>query len=401
MKVRGNVKISGDLLIQTQNSLAKPGHTLYAVNPEGEVTWGNIKIPDVDAGETYERNSIIVGPSGDLYIARVHGADGGDLTSTLWIQLTNAGGGATDLVYTRDSLIPNGTSTAEVGGIGKNGVFETASDFDPPQKINDILDAMLFPTTIPTKNNEVVTMTLETSAGIDVFNKMVEIGTSLDIMATMGESLGTWSPNSELLYLPPNEWSFNMSGTIITRQATNSATKTITGTAASYSFIGTSHLLAGITPTDNKGVSYTGTTAKDVSVPTSGSVEISFGFPIFIATLATKYTAANIEANVTRAMLTSVTNGDGLTLPKTLTKANKTTDLVCSLKFPYILVPDSYGKSLTSFFDEMSSKDYVAEFDVVPFNLTLDGSPIPYKAYIFKNATSIDGVANRIVITIA
>lgn len=396
MKIRGNVKISGDLLVKTQASTPEAGKVLYSADIDGKVRWGDVIIPDVITTKLYDENSIVVDKfaTGDLFLAIIDAADGGMLLDgSKWSRLTNGVAATGGHFYEISSTIPANTLTADVGGV--TDVYGTAGDFTPNVPVSAVLDAILFPTIIPSvASKESMSLSLKTSAGINVKGRMIEWGTAMDVTATISTSFGSWAPNGESLYLGASSWDFNMAGESRPNLAAPTTTKNILGTLSSYAFSGLAHLMAGVDPEDNKGVTYTGKPAKDIS---EGPVLVKFGFPILVASLPEKHDISDIATYLNRGMFAPVTNSDGLTITTAVTKMDRTAALACSLEYPHILVPATYGKSLTSFWDDMSSKDYIAEFDKVgPFNLGTNS----YYAYVFKTATSISSVANRILITI-
>ena len=94
MKIRGDLKVLHDLVVQTAANDPAVGKLLYSKNGTGKVIWSDLIIHEPVPGNTYDKGSLVFNILGtEVYIANVDDAPGGDLDSDKWMKLSGGGGG--------------------------------------------------------------------------------------------------------------------------------------------------------------------------------------------------------------------------------------------------------------------------------------------------------------------
>jgi hypothetical protein len=110
MKIRGDLKVLHDLIIQTAANNAEIGSILKAKDGTGKVEWGNLTIVEVDTTKAYNTGELVTTAAYDkVYLANTDGAPGGNLTHPRWTVI----GGGTGSGATENPV----TTTIGLGGI--------------------------------------------------------------------------------------------------------------------------------------------------------------------------------------------------------------------------------------------------------------------------------------------
>ena len=404
MKIRGDLKILGDLKVTTRtvdpHHIPEDGRMLYSIDSEGNAMWGDLKIPELDTNKIYGINSIVINtlPGSSLvWVATVDGANGYNLAKG-WMNIGAGGGtpGGTAL-YEIATAIPPATVPQDVGGVLST--YGTAGSFTPNVPISSVLDAILFPTITPTSTSETYSMTLKSSTGIDISDKLLEMGSGIDVVVKLSSTNGSWSPNGEKLYNTPTSWDFNMDGALFTGIAIDNKSTHAAGTKDTYTYSGDVIFNTGDIPTDNKSTEYPNLRRTGVAKGV-GPLSFNFGYPILTAMLPLKkVTRVDLEAYLDRSMFAAA--GSGILISKTTAALDVTTSMLGNISYPYVLVPTEYSKTLKSLFDNSGKQEYLGEMNkTANFYMQIGADSVEYSAWVFKLTTTITTADNKMLLTI-
>ena len=419
MKIRGDLSVLRDIIIKTAANNATVGKILYAQDTDGKAFWQNFKLYETDVTELYPLGAVIVSADMNIvYIAIVDDALGSETSDELqWKKLidnNDSGVDPSDHTYLLNEHIKSFTAPQDVGGVLS--VYDFASNFRGSdgvgnQSVSAVLDSILFPLVKPkiirnaSSSISVMGKRLEESVYIDIADKIISVGEIMDVRLYGALDKGAWSTGQEYVgeVVSNNGYTFYKDST--TEVKTDSTTTdTITSshtTSKTYKVM--IEYLAGTKPTDSLGNSgdYT---AGAAGFKTSPTVKVNFGYPILTAMLTQrKETPGELSTYLNSSILDTLYSNGGIFISPTTSETDVTNKYLGLLKYPYVLIPASYGTSLLSFYDAETSKEYsnnFTEFAPVEIELIPGEEKIAYKVYVFETITSITFIDNKIELTV-